>query len=595
MNYYPNDAKKLFPLLEDPVFPKWLDFLNFLIDLFLIASHSFRNRRFYQGAKLALILWLSIKQEVDAENKGLKEKKLKSVRSKHAKWLFNQLNTLGAAFIKVGQFIATREDIVPKEYVSELQSLQDAALPMPIEEVKEIIEKNLNGKISDFFDQLDEKAIASASIAQVHRATLKNKEEVVIKVQRPGLKEKFLNDVGITRAFSVFFERYSSWGKHRYWPEICDQFGKVLFEEIDFKQELLNIERMRINLENEHPEIIIPKVHKNLSTTEILVMDYCPGDRITDLDVIRNSPHSTTWISDKLIKLFFDQFFIHGFFHADPHPGNLGLNKQGKIVLYDYGMTYKIDEKIRDNFKALILAVVAQDTDKLVQSLKMMDLIRPNADLELLKKLIREVTYKYYSGSSFSELNLQNIKNDINKIIANSPMRMPPSLAYVFRTLGILEGLCRTLNPKFDFIATLKPFTKEWFLESKDVTFIEKLISKVSDQLNFSYSDEVVEIAKLPLKANSLMKKVENGELKVPINLELLENRINRIETVTLGIAYLFLGIIVSIGGIMIDNFLKLKIAFFSNFVFYLFLGLGATLISLGTLKILSLNLRNKD
>ncbi|MDX1920541.1 MAG: AarF/UbiB family protein, partial [Candidatus Caenarcaniphilales bacterium] len=526
MQYHSSLAKKIFPIPEPAVFPQWLGFLNFILDSFIILFHSLRNRRFLRGAKLAVILWLSVKQEVDYEtgkNSLQSQKKFTESRKKHAKWLYQSLTQLGAAFIKVGQFISTREDLMPKEYVDELSALQDFANPLPVEIIEQTIQQSLGKPINQLFASFDPLPLASASIGQVHRATTLDGEEIVIKIQRPNLDKIFLQDLAIARAFSVFFERYSSWGRHRYWPEICDEFGKVLFEEIDFVQEALNAERMKFNLEKDHPELLIPQVYEEYTTKSTLALKYIPGFKITDTEALKTLGRSNEWLSEKLLEVFLGQFFKHSFFHADPHPGNLAVTKEGKIVLYDFGMTYRIDSKVKENFKNAIVALVAQNSDELIHCLARMDLLRPGADIELLRSLINKTTYKYYGGTSFRELNLENIKDDINKVIANSPIRMPPSLAYVFRTLGILEGLCRSFDPNFNFIGALKPYTREWLMESKQIGVFEKLLAKLTDKLTEKFEivdfSDLIELAKIPSQANKLFQKINNNEFEIPIDL----------------------------------------------------------------------------
>jgi predicted unusual protein kinase regulating ubiquinone biosynthesis (AarF/ABC1/UbiB family) len=560
MQYHPSLAKKLFPIPEKPVFPKWLGFFNLIYDSTLILAYSIKSPRFFKGTKLALTLLFALQQEVNFEKHGGNPQKLAQDRQKHAKWLYLQLTDLAAAFIKVGQFISTREDLVPKEYVQELKGLQDGAIPLPIETIKTVIKKSLGQAPEDLFEYIEETAIASASIGQVHRATTKKGQQVVLKVQRPNLDQLFLQDLSIARAFAVFFERHFKWGKNRYWPEICDEFGKVLFQEIDFYQEALNAERLKLNLEDKHPELIVPSIHWDYVSKEVLAMQYVPGKRITDFAALKEAGRTPHWVSDKLLSIFADQFFVGCFFHADPHPGNISITKDGQIVLYDYGMTYRIDHKIRDNFKDAIIALVSQNTDALLESLKKMDLLRPGADLVLLKSLIQKTTYKYYGGGRLKDLQVEEIKDDINKVIANSPIRMAPSLAYLFRTIGILEGLCRTFDPDFNFIKALKPLTQEWFMASKQIGPLEKIANKLGQKLDFAQYGQLLEVAKLPLKANNLLSKMESGEMSIPIDLGPMQQRMERIENTTQGMAYMLIGVCFTGAGVFLWQNLDLSV-----------------------------------
>ncbi len=551
MKYYPALAKAKFSIPEKPLLPNWpiFSFFNFAFDLIILSFYAISNQRFRKASKLAFTLWLAACQEVEFENNKknfIIQKQIKNLRIKNAAIIHDSLTSLGAAFIKVGQFLSVREDIVPAEYVDKLASLQDYTNPLSIETINNIIEKALEAPVGELFRSIEQKPLASASIGQVHKAITLSGQEIVLKVQRPDLEEIFLQDISIARAFSVFFERHIAWAKNKHWPEICDEFGKVLFEEIDFKQEALNAERMKLNLGDDHPDLIIPQVSWDFVSKNTLALEYVPGYKINDPRALVFVGHNADWICKKLLDIFYDQFFKHGFFHADPHPGNIAINDEGKLILYDFGMTYKIDQKVRDNFQEAILALVSQNTDKLIASLNSMGLLRPGADLELLMKLIQKITYKYYGGGTLREINLNNIKEDINKIIANNPIHMPPSLAYFFRTIGLIEGLCRGFNPNFDFIQALKPYSQKWLNSSRKINILEKMIFKIGGKA-LTENTELISLLGLPIKALELVDKINNGNLQVPIDLQPLERKITRIENITKGIAFMFLGTIILI------------------------------------------------
>ena len=567
MKYYSALAKAKFSIPEKPLLPNWsvFKFFNFVFDFIILSFYALANKRFRKASNLAFTLWLGAWQEVEFEkNKknSLIQKQIKNLRIKNAERIHSSLSSLGAAFIKVGQFLSVREDIVPAEYVDKLASLQDYANPLPIETIINILEKSLKAPVGELFSSIEEKPLASASIGQVHKAITLSGKEIVLKVQRPDLEEIFLEDISIARAFSVFFERHIAWVKNKSWPEICDEFGKVLFEEIDFKQEALNAERMRLNLCYDHTDLIIPQVSWDFVSKNTLALEYVPGYKINDTKALIFVGNNKDWICKKLLDIFYDQFFKHGFFHADPHPGNIAINEEGKLILYDFGMTYKIDQKVRDNFQDAILALVSQNTNKLINTLSLMGLLRDGADLELLGKVIQKTTYKYYSGGNFKELNLDNIKEDINKIIADNPIHMPPSLAYFFRTIGLLEGLCRGFNPNFDFIMALKPYSEKWLNSSSKTNIIEKMALKIGGKA-LAENTELIGLLALPMKALELIDKINNGNLQVPINLQPLEKKITHIENITKGIAFMFLGTIILLASVGAFQLNKLDYNYF--------------------------------
>ncbi len=544
--YHPSLTRSLIGVTEHFVYRGPLGFLNLPRDLFVLLSSSFRSRRFFLGSRLALSLWFGTQREFSYSSQSVSSEKITKARQEHAQEIYDLLAELGGAFIKVGQFIATREDLVPKEYVQKLSSFQDAAPMMSFVEIEKILTASYGAELSDRFASIDPEPLASASIAQVHRATTNTGQEVVIKVQRPGLRELFTLDLAMVRAYACFFEKYSSFGKHRYWPEITDEFGKVLYEEIDFEHEAISAERMHLNLLPEHASFLqIPKVLWDWVRPNVLVLEYMPGRKITDITQSRRLGISVAEIGDRLIKVFFDQFFTYGFFHADPHPGNVVLNDQGKIVFHDFGMTYQIDPHVRENFEDAVIALVSRDENAVVESMKKMDLLRPNADLKSLRNLIQKTTFKYYGGARLQDINFSEIKDDINAIFANAPLRMPPELAYLFRTIGILEGICRTLDPRFDFISALKPAAKKLLLKRPGGEMLQTL-GVWQKALPPSLQKALGQLSSIPDRASRLFADIENGTLQIPVDFSSMENRMLRIEAITAGMGYMILGVLAS-------------------------------------------------
>jgi|GEM_PF-495821 len=538
VNYYPADLQRFFP------FPKkesQFKSFGFLRDLFFLLYGSVRDARFSQASKLIIKIWIAVRQEYKNSQKS--DPNIVNKREKLADKVYQTIIELGGAYIKIGQYIASREDLIPAEYVKKLSKLSDDAPALDFSEIREITESELGKSLEELFAEVEQSPTASASIAQVHRAKTHDGKEVILKIQRPNLAELFQRDLSLIRAYGAFFERYTEWGQNRYLVEVCDQMGEVLFEEIDFEREALSAQRMKLSLCQDHPELLIPEIHVEYLSRKVLVMEYIEGRRITDREAIREAGLTEKWICDKLIAIFFDQFFKHCFFHADPHPGNILITKQGKIVLLDFGMTYRISQSIKENFQRAIIGLVGGDTDELIKCMYQMDLLRPNIkNIAAVKSLIDNVVYKYYGGSKLQEINFASIKDEVNEIIANSPIRMPASLIYIFRGAEILEGIVRGFQPKFSLIDTIRPYTRDWFLESEKNSLLKAAIKILFD--NELIGEEAMQIFSLPLKANNILGKVERGELQVPINLSPLESRISKIEHITQGIALMFVGTI---------------------------------------------------
>ena len=384
-------------------------------------------------------------------------------------YIKNAFFELGPTFIKIGQFLSSRKDIIPQEYIEVLSELQDSIPPVPFTEMKVQIEKELRKSLEMVFKSFDETPIASASIGQVYKAELLNGVKVVVKAQRPDLNILFNQDLAILRCLATFLERHSELGKDREWVQIIDEIGKTLFEEIDFIQEGKNADRFRKNLKYEE-KIYIPKVFWHYTTKKIITIEFVPGTKITDIETLREKNIDLKELALVLVNAYFKQVFEDGFYHADPHPGNIVVRDDSTVVFYDFGMVGRINETLREELANVLLSVVGNDTDTLLAALQKLNLIKSGADLEPIKRIIEQGAYKYYDGTRFSSLDLNSMEDDIKKIFEAKPMKLPSTFTYTLRATGTLEGICRTLNPDFSLVALAKPYFKNWMKDNAPET-----------------------------------------------------------------------------------------------------------------------------
>ncbi|MBI3591176.1 MAG: AarF/ABC1/UbiB kinase family protein [Candidatus Melainabacteria bacterium] len=499
--YDPNFVQERFNLpVREKDFKR--NFISFLHESILLGYFCLRDKRFKQISKVIYRLINRIRKK-DA------------LISEYVKDAFIELDS---TFIKIGQFLSSRTDLLPKEYIEALSELQDSLPPIPFDEVKLLIEQELRKPLDRIFKSFNPEPIASASIGQVHRAELLSGIQVAVKIQRPNLNLLFYQDLAILRCWATFLERYTELGKGREWVEIIDEIGKTLFEEIDFIQEGKNADRFRKNLKSEE-RIHIPKIYWQYTTRKLLTIEFVPGIKITDLDALKEKNHDTKELAQVLVNAYFKQFFEDGFYHADPHPGNIVVEDDGTIVFYDFGMVGRINENVRRELGSVLVSVVGGDTDTLINTLKNLDLIKSEADISPLKRVIEEAAYKYYDGAKLESINLDGIQDDLNKLFEEKPMKLPSKFTYTLRMTGTLEGVCRTLDPDFSLISTAKPYLQHWIkgkLPESKWLLLKSIFPKQSKLIEKAkvYFDVIKELPKYASNIENGNSKSVNAEPK---------------------------------------------------------------------------------
>lgn len=441
---------------------------SFALDSFTLMLLGFKNKRFKEISNVAFKL---IKQ--------LNHKKLDNFTK--SQFLLEAFKKLGPTFIKIGQFLSTRRDLFPEEYINALSYLQDSVDQLPFYQIKALIEREFQKPLNEIFTSFEELPIAAASIGQVHKARLLNTSiDVAVKVQRPNLNALFYEDLAVLRCIISYLERHTELGKDRQWTEIVDEIGKTLFEEIDFIQEGKNADHFRENLKY-NDKVHIPKVFWQFTTRKIITIEYIPGIKITDIKTLENNHINPKMLSVTLVNAYFKQFFEDGFYHADPHPGNIVVKDDGTIVFYDFGMVGRINENVKIELANVLISIIGNDTDTLLKTLKKLELIKSETDLKPIKRIIEQAAFSYYDGAKLDSLDLQNIEADLKKVFDEKPMRLPSKFTYTLRATGTLEGICRTLDPEFSLIACAKPYFYNWIRDNSETNrwqYIKALFPK---------------------------------------------------------------------------------------------------------------------
>lgn len=382
------------------------------------------------------------------------------------KWLKNELVDLGPSYIKIGQFISSRSDLFDKEVAKELQTLQDQAPAFSSETAKDIVRQELGvQQVEDIFDCFDDIPLASASISQVHKAKLKGTNEwVVVKIQRPEVKERFEQDFATLNSIL----NLGTLAQNRTISDtqmLLKTNYDFMLDELSFDKELSNVNRFRTMFEG-NSAVVIPKPIEEYCTSKVLTMEYVPSNKISR--VLGDDRRKE--LAKQLMETFLRQVIEHGCIHADPHPGNIGITKEGVLVLYDFGQVSKLEKELSANLRTLLFSVYDRDinyiTEMLIKS-KAIILTTPNADRKSIQKLVEQVL-KYFQTVDFNEFQLSMIEN--NEFGFELPFKVNPKLVMMFRSLSILEGMCKELDPNFSYFDVINEIISDVFF---DVDYID--------------------------------------------------------------------------------------------------------------------------
>jgi predicted unusual protein kinase regulating ubiquinone biosynthesis (AarF/ABC1/UbiB family) len=405
-----------------------------------------------------------------AKNKWLPDKKVSQAERKRdlAVRFRNALVELGPTFIKLGQFLSVRRDLLDVEMADELATLQDNVPPFSAEQAIKTIATELGQEPDKLFLEFDQVPLASASIGQVHRARLHDGRQVVIKVQRPDLAAKFYQDLGYMRSLIRWGRRIRKEGDWDGWLALSDEFGRSLFSEIDYIQEGKNADRMRLNL-RDSTHIRIPRVIWKYTGRHVLAFEYVPGIKIDKINELKERSFDLVEIGNQLVYAYLEQVLIHGYFHADPHAGNLAIDDEGRIIIYDFGMVGEISEAQRLAIAGCVTSVIDKSGEDVAQYLVELGVLTADSNKA---PVVRTLTpfIDYYSGKSMKDLDFNHLERDIDQIALERALRLPANLAYLLRAGSSVEGIARTLQPEFSFVEAAKPFIQRWLL-SKPTAF----------------------------------------------------------------------------------------------------------------------------
>ncbi|KAL3015107.1 hypothetical protein AAZX31_06G138900 [Glycine max] len=523
---------------------------------------------------------------------GMTEEKQTLRRKVLAKWLKENILRLGPTFIKIGQQFSTRVDILPQEYVDQLSELQDQVPPFPSETSVAIVEEELGAPLGDIFDQFDYEPIAAASLGQVHRARL-NGQEVVIKVQRPGLKDLFDIDLKNLRVIAEYLQKIDpkSDGAKRDWVAIYDECASVLYQEIDYTKEAANAELFASNFKN-MDYVKVPTIYWDYTTPQILTMEYVPGIKINKIQALDQLGVDRKRLGRYAVESYLEQILSHGFFHADPHPGNIAVDdvNGGRLIFYDFGMMGSISPNIREGLLETFYGVYEKDPDKVLQAMIQMGVLVPTGDMTAVRRTAqfflnsfeeRLAAQRQEREEATTELGFKKplskeekikkkkqrlaaIGEDLLSIAADQPFRFPATFTFVVRAFSVLDGIGKGLDPRFDITEIAKPYALELLrFREAGVEVVLKDFRKRWDRQSqafynlFRQADRVDKLA-------DIIQRLEQGDLKLRVRTLESERAFQRVAAVqkTIGSA-VAAGSLINLATVLYLNSIRSWVIFF--------------------------------
>jgi len=443
-------------------------------------------------------------------------------QSNSARRLRAAFEELGPTYIKLGQLLSTRADLLSAEFIEELEHLQDDVPPFAFEEVMKIChEEGIN--IDDNFKYISREPLAAASIGQVHEAVLVSGEKVVIKVKRPGIDDIVKTDLEILEEIAVLLERRSEWIRFHKGSEVIKELGEALLNELDFEKEARNIDIFYKNFKNEDT-VIIPAVYWEYSGKNMITMEYVEGVKISDFASLKKHNYDEGKIAQNIVKALYLQVYKHGFFHADPHPGNMAVSSGERIIFYDFGQVGIVDEFERDKYVTLIIGMMNYDVTGVTRAFLDIAAETRHVNVEELRRDVAQLARKYY-GMPLAQINIGQALSELVDLSVEYQMRLPPELSLLVKMLMTIERTVSGLDPQISLIDIAEPLGRKALLERYSG---KKVIHDIGD-IMMDYGNV---IKTMPRELSSLLKKLDEGQFTIKMEHQRLEKLNVRLDLI---------------------------------------------------------------
>lgn len=469
----------------------------------------------------------------------LKEEAAAISEAPKAEELARDLEKMGPTFIKLGQLLSTRADLLPYPYLEALTRLQDKVEPFSFAEVEEIVTTELGVRLSKAFSEFEATPMAAASLGQVHRAALRDGREVAVKVQRPGIRERIVQDLDALAEIAAVVDKHTKVGQRYEMSTMLDEFRKSLLLELDYRQEARNLVNFSDNL-SDFENIVVPRPVEDYTTSRVLTMQYIKGKKITTLSPLARIEIDGEALAEDLFRAYLKQILVDGFFHADPHPGNVFLTDDQRIAIIDLGMVARITPRLQENLLQLLLAISeGRGEDAATQAIKMGE-AKMNFDEPHFRRLVADLVVRH-QDSQLAEINAGQVALEMTRISGECGFRLPPDITMMAKALLNLDQVGQTLSPNFDINASIRRHATEITQQRMMKSFSPgNVFASVLETRDF--------IERLPGRVNKLLDTVSNNELKINVDaidekslLEGIQKVANRI-TLGLLLASLIIG-----------------------------------------------------
>ena len=461
----------------------------------VIAKYGFED--FVDNTGLSKIL---------TSKKKTKDKFSEDKQFTHTRWERIRLimEELGPTYVKLGQMLSNRPDLVPEPLIKELEKLLDRVPPFKTETAKEIIEVELDRHISDIFIYFDEIPIGSASIGQVHRARLVDGSDVVVKVQRPNAKKQVMADLSLIREFVKITENYFIKAGILNPLEIVETFSKSLQNELDYFTEARNLEQFK-TLYRDYDSLYIPKPYRDLTTKKVLTIEFVSGCKINDLDTLKSWGIRPPQIAKKGLNLYLRQIFEIGVFHADPHPGNILIKPNGNIALIDFGMIGKLMQSQKYAFAGVFISLANKDAKSMATNLRRLAIDHEIDDMRAFEYDLNDLIQDYivFAGE---DVGVRDFTARLQKLAYKYKLQIPGVIFLILRSLAILEGTSKQLDPEFDVLENIKPYGLKLLAEQYS-------LKNVTDEVSHTIAQAFTLFYNLPLEIRDIVKQIRKGKI----------------------------------------------------------------------------------
>ena len=427
--------------------------------------------------------------------------------------LANDLERLGPTYIKLGQLLSTRTDIIPPAYAAALTRLQDDVEPITIEEVEAVFVEEIGTDTKTAFQSFDPKPLASASLGQVHRARLRSGRDVVVKIQRPGIRQQIEEDMEALAELAHFVDDHTEAGRRFGLVDLLSEFHRSLRDELDYRREAANLRRLA-EIVSPYDRLVVPVPVADMTTTRVLTMDYIAGRKITDLGPLAQMEVDGTTLASQLFRAYLDQILTAGFFHADPHPGNVTLADDGRLALLDLGMVARVPQSLQDGLVKLLLAISDERGEDAAGITIRMGTRLDGFDEERFVRGANDLVARN-RGQGMGELNAGSLVMQLTQLAGETGLRLPPELAMLGKALLNLDQVARVLDPDFEPAEAIRQHADE----------VMQARLRPSREGAFAVALEAKEfMEQLPSRMNRLLDAATEGELKV--NVEAIDEQL---------------------------------------------------------------------